>query len=46
MYRNAARAAVITLHSPGKALGLLGVRAAYALLPAADAVAVGGILFF
>jgi histidinol-phosphate aminotransferase len=33
------RAAVITLHSPGKALGLLGVRAAYALLPAADAVA-------
>jgi histidinol-phosphate aminotransferase len=32
------RAAAITLHSPGKALGLLGVRAAYALLPGATAV--------
>ena len=38
-WSDAARAAVITLHSPGKALGLLGVRAAYALLPAAQAVA-------
>ncbi|MES2718618.1 MAG: aminotransferase class I/II-fold pyridoxal phosphate-dependent enzyme [Pseudomonadota bacterium] len=33
------RAAAISLHSPGKALGLLGVRAAYALLPQAGAVA-------
>ncbi|GCL61387.1 aminotransferase class I/II-fold pyridoxal phosphate-dependent enzyme [Pseudaquabacterium pictum] len=38
-WTDADRAAAITLHSPGKALGLLGVRAAYALLPAADAVA-------
>lgn len=33
------RAAVITLHSPGKALGLLGVRGAYAVLPQPGAVA-------
>jgi histidinol-phosphate aminotransferase len=31
--------AVVQLHSPGKALGLLGVRGAYALLPAQGAVA-------
>ena len=38
-WTDADRAAAITLHSPGKALGLLGVRAAYAVLPAATAVA-------
>ena len=38
-WTSAQRAAAISLHSPGKALGLLGVRAAYAVLPDATAVA-------